>query len=585
MSKQIQLRRGNISSFSAFTPAQGEPTFVNDRSTMRIGDGSTAGGIELARNGYLVKSVAGGSNVSLSEAEAARPFIEFTGILTGNIQVIFPITLNSGKLYLIKNSTTGSFTLTVIGTSGTGVVLPQSGVGLFSHDGTNMVSGSGTGSYGYFGDGTASLPSISFSADTNTGIYRVGNDSIGISTGGVNSLTIGSNQYVGIFNTSPQSPLHVGGTISLNETSLGTRYALTPKSMGYNSTYRALMIGSASTSYNTNYTGSVTISFNYDPSINASGSFSGDGREIIFRNGTQFLNPISSDTSWAIGPVLQDGNLLIGTTSTTGLTGAGGLKLNSSTASSSTTTGSFITAGGVGIGGAIVAAGNITVGSTSIASSYRVSSSFDSASLDAFAAINTNSTYARTWVFGPNTGVVRSFTFRDSTGSSNYFGFYDGSAAKPGTVFCLGTTEATTAGAGALEVSGGIYATKAIVSGSTTDSTSTTTGGLILAGGAAIAKTLTTAGRILSTSIKTTTYTITTSDSVIVCNSSSAFTVSLPSLASASTGRQYIIKNKGAGQITLTASGSETIDGSVSVYINQYESLTIVSDGATWNVI
>lgn len=558
MSKQIQLRRGNISSFSAFTPAQGEPTFVNDRSTMRLGDGSTIGGIELARNGFLSKSVAGAANITLSEAEAARPFLEFTGILTGNIQVIFPITLNSGKLYLIKNSTTGSFTLTVIGTSGTGVVLPQSGVGLFSHDGTNMVAGSGTGSYGYFGDGTAAAPSISFSADTDTGIYRSGANTLDFATAGSRWWSIGS---TGILQSiGAQSITTSTGDLTLTPSGNTVFSSATPTAKFSDTTNGTLgFIG------------------------NADDLVTGTAGKLAIRSESGLY--LSSQGNAQTAYLTPNGNLLIGTTSETGLTGAGGLKLNSSTASASTTSGSFITAGGAGIGGAIVAGGTISAGSASISSSYRISSSFDSASLDAFAAINTNSTYTRTWVFGPNTGIVRSFTFRDSTGSSNYFGFYDGSAAKPGTVFCLGTTEATTAGAGALEVSGGIYATKAIISGSITDSTNTTSGSFITAGGAAIAKTLTTAGRILSTSIKTTTYTITTSDSVIICNSSSAFTVSLPSLASASTGRQYIIKNKGSGQITLTASGSETIDGSVSVYINQYESLTIVSDGATWNVI
>jgi len=37
---------------------------------------------------------------------------------------------------------------------------------------------------GYFNDGTAIMPSISFKLDKNTGFYRVGDDSIGISTGG-----------------------------------------------------------------------------------------------------------------------------------------------------------------------------------------------------------------------------------------------------------------------------------------------------------------------------------------------------------------------------------------------------------------
>lgn len=52
------------------------------------------------------------------------------------------------------------------------------------------------------------------------------------------------------------------------------------------------------------------------------------------------------------------------------------------------------------------------------------------------------------------------------------------------------TTEATTAGAGAVVTAGGVYATKAIISGSATDSTSITTGGIVGAGGLGITKAL-----------------------------------------------------------------------------------------------
>ena len=62
-------------------------------------------------------------------------------------------------------------------------------------------------------------------------------------------------------------------------------------------------------------------------------------------------------------------NLLIGTTSETGLTGAGGLKINSSTAGSSGA-GALVVAGGISaagasyFGGAVTATGNLTVGNS-----------------------------------------------------------------------------------------------------------------------------------------------------------------------------------------------------------------------------
>lgn len=48
----------------------------------------------------------------------------------------------------------------------------------------------------------------------------------------------------------------------------------------------------------------------------------------------------------------------------------------------------------------------------------------------------------------------------------------------------------------------------------------------------------------------------------------------------------YTIKNVGTGIITINTTSSETIDGSLTAPIRvQYLSLTIISDGANWNII
>lgn len=84
----------------------------------------------------LSKSVAGSSDVTLTTAEANNNIIEFTGILTGNINVIFPVTV---KNYFITNNTTGAFSLTCKTAAGTGVAVPQSQRRVLTVDGTNMV--------------------------------------------------------------------------------------------------------------------------------------------------------------------------------------------------------------------------------------------------------------------------------------------------------------------------------------------------------------------------------------------------------------------------------------------------------------
>lgn len=62
------------------------------------------------------------------------------------------------------------------------------------------------------------------------------------------------------------------------------------------------------------------------------------------------------------------------------------------------------------------------------------------------------------------------------------------------------------------------------------------------------------------------------------------FDVTLPTAVSVA-GRTYVIKNSGTGVVTLKANGAETIDGSASWTINQYTSLTAMSDGAGWILI
>lgn len=59
----------------------------------------------------------------------------------------------------------------------------------------NVLSGGGVatniiGGTGLFADGTVAAPSISFLADQDTGIYRIGANNLGVSVGGVNVLDI-----------------------------------------------------------------------------------------------------------------------------------------------------------------------------------------------------------------------------------------------------------------------------------------------------------------------------------------------------------------------------------------------------------
>lgn len=86
--------------------------------------------------GLLSKSVAGSSNVTLTQAEAANNQYTFTGILTGSINVIVPTVK---ARFTVKNNTTGAFTLTVKTAAGTGVIVQQGQEATLLCDGTNVI--------------------------------------------------------------------------------------------------------------------------------------------------------------------------------------------------------------------------------------------------------------------------------------------------------------------------------------------------------------------------------------------------------------------------------------------------------------
>jgi hypothetical protein len=66
-----------------------------------------------------------GSAVTLTALQASIPFIQLTGTLTGNVNVIFPV--NTGQSWIVANSCSGAFTVTAKTAAGTGVVIPATG--------------------------------------------------------------------------------------------------------------------------------------------------------------------------------------------------------------------------------------------------------------------------------------------------------------------------------------------------------------------------------------------------------------------------------------------------------------------------
>lgn len=72
----------------------------------------------------LSLNVAGNSDVTLTQVQTSASVLEFTGALTGNINVVYPSALDATEVVL-SNLTSGAFTLTVKVSGQTGFVVGQ----------------------------------------------------------------------------------------------------------------------------------------------------------------------------------------------------------------------------------------------------------------------------------------------------------------------------------------------------------------------------------------------------------------------------------------------------------------------------
>lgn len=128
-------------------------------------------------------NVAGASNVTLTSAQAQNIIQQYTGVLTGNIEVIVP---NTVQIYYIYNNTNGPYTLTVITSGGTGIQVDQGQHAILYCDGTNVVNAftaTITSTISIVAGSSAS-PSINVQGSSSTGIYSPTANQIAISANG-----------------------------------------------------------------------------------------------------------------------------------------------------------------------------------------------------------------------------------------------------------------------------------------------------------------------------------------------------------------------------------------------------------------
>jgi len=112
---QVQFRRGTTSQHSSFTGATGEVTVDTDLDTLRVHDGSTAGGVRLAKYSELSS---GSPSQTWSDETSSRAFGTTYTNSTGNTISVH------ARIYASGNQSAPGISLQVnTGTSGSPVWL------------------------------------------------------------------------------------------------------------------------------------------------------------------------------------------------------------------------------------------------------------------------------------------------------------------------------------------------------------------------------------------------------------------------------------------------------------------------------
>lgn len=163
----------------------------------------------------LVKPVTTGT-VTLTSLEASNTIQEYVGSLTGNVTVIFPPVVN---IYVISNQVTANgFSLTVsTGVSGgINATIPAGQQATLVCDGVNFLNANTVQAGGtsfQLINGTVNNPSLSFGAETTTGIYRPGIGRFGVSILANEILDVNTNG-ISVTGTGNFSGGIAGGTFS-----------------------------------------------------------------------------------------------------------------------------------------------------------------------------------------------------------------------------------------------------------------------------------------------------------------------------------------------------------------------------------
>jgi hypothetical protein len=169
---------------------------IDGQSTITVQPGESLGlfcsGAEWYSVGYgrstiyqfsqLVKDVSAGGTFTLSSAEVANKLLTFVGNPATPVTVNVPAVVS---VYYVDSQLSTTQAITLKTSSGTGVSVPQSSRIIALCNGTNVVSAQSVQASTTISivDGAAASPSLNFSSQTNTGLFKSGTG-LGIAVAG-----------------------------------------------------------------------------------------------------------------------------------------------------------------------------------------------------------------------------------------------------------------------------------------------------------------------------------------------------------------------------------------------------------------
>jgi hypothetical protein len=139
MAKQVQFRRGTTSQHSTFTGAVGEITVDTDKNTAVVHDGSTAGGVPLAKSSELSAKVESLADLGVTASAADLNTTDVTTL--GTVEASKVVTASStGNIRLpdTKHIDFGDSADLQIFHDGTNSVIQDTGTGDLIIEGTNL---------------------------------------------------------------------------------------------------------------------------------------------------------------------------------------------------------------------------------------------------------------------------------------------------------------------------------------------------------------------------------------------------------------------------------------------------------------